>query len=251
MSAKETYIFVNPNYGERIYESKAALARAIRGIVYHGATEDEKANGFIPADKTLGKTTTEFLTDLYLRVCPLRFAEKVGGQAFTLQVVKEPMIGGYMADGIAKRGLRILRADGSHTQISFQPSALQDSVDWRQELNATLRQVVAPWIIDYSQTLRAHMNYTPDVGMPVTVDTNLHLDHVDPPFVEIVNNWIKENDITPIAELFQPKADEHRVRLLKDEKLAKDFIFYHAMTARLQLITAETNLKKGAKKIAA
>lgn len=251
MSAKQTYIFVNPNYGEREYTSKAAIARAIRGIVYNGAEETEKERGFVPADKQVTKVVGEFLTDVFMRVCPLRFTEKTAGQPYVFQVVKEPMVGGYMADGIAKRGLRILRADGTHTQISFQPDALKDGIDWAKELHATLRQVVAPFIIDYSRVLRAHMHYTPDVGLPVTVDTDLHLDHVDPPFVEIVEKWMGINEITPSASLFKAKEDHHRVRELADKKLAEDFEFFHALTARLQLITAKGNLQKGAKKITA
>lgn len=251
MSAKETYIFTNPIYGEREYTSKAAISRVIRGIVYNGASCNEKAKGFVPEDKTLGETTSKFLSDVYQRVCPEKFKEKVAGQKYTFQVVKEPMIGGYMKDGFAKRGLRILRDDGTHTQISFQPSALNDGINWSKELNATLRQVVAPFIINYSRTLRAHMNYTPDSGLPVTVDTDLHLDHVDPPFSEIVNMWLEEKEITPNKNLFKPKEDHHRVRQLNDDELAKDFEFFHAMNACLQLITAKGNLQKGAKRKAA
>lgn len=230
------------------YATKKQVAEHLHALKYRNATISEKAMGFVPRPIRLSDAEEAWLTDLLKTFKPQTFSEKCQGQFSHFELVQEPLHGGYHPSGYAYRGISIVRKDGSLTQISVTLSKLNDKTDWRATLISTLRHIVKFYINQERERLASQTNYCPILGMEITADTPLHVDHVNPLFHELTENWIKSKGITPGPHLFMPREDGDMIRRLKNQELEMDFINYHAIESTLMLVSAEANLKKGSKK---
>lgn len=137
-------------------------------------------------------------------------------------------------------GLQFVRNDGSSSVFSFLKCARAREASPRQLFARAARWSVRQSIVRFrDEQFRGKLEIPSAIsGEPVCIE-DCHVDHADPPFSQIVEEFCKTRDWAAI-EL----ADEVLGKAFAHEADAKSFREFHDARAVLQVVTAKENLTK-------
>jgi hypothetical protein len=166
----------------------------------------------------LDSTTTEIAKDL-VNLHP-RSKEKIGCGIRSIQVHN-----GHF---------QIMRVDGSSTDFSYK-KCFESPISKLRLFKVAAREAIKSQITEF----REQFSFDEWFGK--------HVDHVNPTFNMIVENFIKENNIDIESVEFGGFEDNETNQYFIDEELKNRFYEYHKLHAVLQLLDAQENLKKGSK----
>lgn len=140
------------------------------------------------------------------------------------------------------RSFEIERVDGSVTDISYIVQNIK-SPNLKNDFKKALRYIVMPQILDFKTGFfQFPITKFCDVTGDIITFSNCHIDHYNPTFDELVNNFIHENNLTNFAEILEPSKDNQTIAKLSDENISKLFFDYHLKNANLQAVSIKANL---------
>ncbi len=140
------------------------------------------------------------------------------------------------------RAFEIERLDGSKTDISYIVSNIK-TPNLHNDFKKALRYIVMPQILEFKKNffqfpVTKFCEFTGDI---ITF-SNCHVDHFEPTFDELVNNFIVGNNITDLKNILEPNKDNQTICKLSDKGISKSFFDYHLKNANLQAVSVKANL---------
>lgn len=136
----------------------------------------------------------------------------------------------------------------------------------RNKVLAACRAVIAPQIAQYREAFWATYDKRVQAALDLRMDPppfprcalsgrNLkscrtHVDHVAPPFVQLVANWLAEEGLTADEVGASTAYRRSLKRASMGDVLDKSWHDYHAKHATLALVEAKANMRKGSKIVA-
>jgi hypothetical protein len=140
------------------------------------------------------------------------------------------------------RSFEIERVDGSVTDISYIVQNIK-SPNLKNDFKKALRYVVMPQILDFKTGFfQFPITKFCDVTGDIITFSNCHIDHYNPTFDELVNDFIHENNLTNFAKILEPSKDNQTIAKLSDENISKLFFDYHLKNANLRVVSIKANL---------
>lgn len=160
----------------------------------------------------------------------------IGLKAF--KRVRQHISGKYMA-------FEVVRQDGSQTDISYITSAIKKPNPMR-DFKKALRDVINPQIMEYKRSI------LPDIKSRVSCHISgrsislldCHIDHFDPTFDQMVQDFISIEGIVEVEELISESVDNQYLPKITDSELANRFYQYHLKVAKLRPVHQIENLKR-------
>lgn len=129
---------------------------------------------------------------------------------------------------------QVIRIDGSTTDFSFH-RCVSGGLSKLRMFKVAAREAVQQQIDEF----RSQFNWIDLIGK--------HVDHKNPSFNQIVEDFIKERKIDLELVEISGMGDEETTQFFSDIWLRRDFADYHKDHAILQLLDAKENMKKGLK----
>ena len=108
------------------------------------------------------------------------------------------------------------------------------------DVRAALRKIIKPQIDDFRTTITFPCQCLIS-GYTLVHHGQIHIDH-EPPFVELVERWLEENDL--YYDEIKTKGTKN-IKTLTDEALEKSWYDYHLQHAVLRAAYKKANIKKG------
>lgn len=204
--------------GDRLYSSKSKATQACRSVLYAyqpGQTVDEPEHD-------------QFLREL-LELHP-ESEQKIGSGVHSFQVERNQ----------GSVGFWLTRVDGSRTDWSF--VACLSPPTHEKEVLAALRTEVRSQIESFrDQAFFGAREISCSVTCERVTRQNSHVDH-DPPFAELVADWMREQIISFDAIEVLPTSDGATATWLKDAGIRASWFDFHKRHAGLRIVSAKANL---------
>lgn len=141
------------------------------------------------------------------------------------------------------RCLYIHRVDGTKIDISWvhcvRPATMKSTV------SMAFRRAVKQIIKDFKDKTLNEYSCCPMLNIPLN-SKNCHVSYVDPTFDKLLSDFLTLNNNTyESIELDNPKPQDRDQRgVLKDLSLKTSWISYHRTNTKLELWSADANLRK-------
>ncbi len=207
--------------GEEIFSTKIALTKRVRKILY----AYEKG-------ETISDQHFMFMLDLLSRHPHADI--KIGGgvESMFVDVVKP-----YNNVGFFLR-----RQDGTITDFSF-VQCVNGGLSHRAKFNKACRTAVRGDIKEFksSEFLLDPLLKCEVSGVTLVNDDSSHVDHYEPSFNTIVDNFIKLNGSDA---KFKDSEDMVTIVEFRDEEFAERFRVYHEEVAVVRVISSTANLRR-------
>lgn len=140
------------------------------------------------------------------------------------------------------RGFWITRTDGTMTDFSYR-TALNGAPTLKANAQAALRWEVHSQIEEFRESVFRDGPVTcPLTGQTLTHDT-AHVDHADPPFAELAENFAALAGGWSALEVKCADGPGCR-RYLKDQELGEVWRQHHQLAARLRVVHRDANLAR-------
>jgi hypothetical protein len=162
------------------------------------------------------------------------YQEKIGAGVKYIQVER---------DFNKNRCLYIHRVDGTKIDISWvhcvRPATMKSTV------SMAFRRAVKHTIKDFKDKTLSEYSCCPILNIPLN-SKNCHVSYVEPTFDTLLKEFLTLNNNTyESIELENPKPQDKDQRgVLKDLNLKTSWISYHRTNTRLELWSADANLRK-------
>lgn len=142
------------------------------------------------------------------------------------------------------RYFSIERTDGSSTDISFIINNIQKK-DYNREFRQAMREIVHDQIQAFKMQAfnDSKILICPLLNIPIVKD-NCHIDHYDPTFINLINIFIKENQVVLAEELFPKSSDNQKIYTITDKELSMKFYDFHKDKANLRAVSNKGNLRR-------
>ena len=143
----------------------------------------------------------------------------------------------------ARAGYRcfyIIRTDGTETDISYRASLTPHSK--MDDIRAACRTAIAG-SIELCRSMVVFPYTCPVTGDIVTDKSDIHIDHYDPTFKELVDEWMEDRDVdTVYKHTLKSNTDGSLYTYFDDPALTMDFICFHTAKAHLRAVSKRANL---------
>ena len=144
------------------------------------------------------------------------------------------------------RGFFIERDDGSRTDFSFYECIYPTKI-YRQDFVKAARTAIEQDIIDFRNE---YFSFSDVLRCPLCQEemnkTHSHIDHYPVKFKDLLNNFIKVNDIKDFKELTEPENWDNVIGVeITNIDIKNKWIAYHKKYAKLRVLCPECNLKLG------
>ncbi len=203
--------------GDRTFASKAALKKQVRALLDP-----------LPVGSFLRGEAFALLHDLIVERHPEASA-KVGPGIRALEV--------WVVPEFRTRGLRLLRSDGTSTDVSW--TACVDGRSARQDVTSAFRGAVAHQIISFKEEALAARPTCPYRGVVLT-RSNSDVDHLAPDTFESL--LLRFLDGTPRESVaISTGVDNQVTSELLDPDVRRRWVDFHRRHARLRLISSAAN----------
>lgn len=83
----------------------------------------------------------------------------------------------------------------------------------------------------------------PLLNIPIVKD-NCHIDHYEPTFKDLIDNFIKENQLLLTQDLFPKSSDNQKIYTITDKELSMKFYNFHKERANLRAVSKDGNLRR-------
>lgn len=186
---------------------------------------------------------SNFLFDFFSKYHP-QWKEKLGESGFS-----HFEVGNY--DKVSNsyytqtRCFFVVRNDGTREHISYTKCKKSHSSDYRKIINATLRNIIAPKIIQLRDSIKVFPYHSP-LGDWIYRKQDLHIDHYDYTFKEVVDMWIKSISRTEkeIVDCIDCSGSNTETFCFKDGALRSNWEDFHDKNTHLRAISKKENLKR-------
>lgn len=206
--------------GSVTFKTKKAATDHIREIIANGPVHE-------PLDDPDG-----VLTDLFER--HPNYPAKVGPGIDYFFVAPVP----------GSQCLHVMRTDGTSTDFSYKKCLAKNDRYHYNKFAAAARVAILPQIVEYRD---AQFAQGPQVcaisGVPLVPGENVHVDHHEPQFVEILRAFIDEHEIDP-KEHVEPGADGQVFATFTTPEMEELWAEYHRDRAVLRLLCVEENMRR-------
>jgi len=149
--------------------------------------------------------------------------------------IKEPLAGKF-------RAFWLYRFDGTSTDISYLISKIKKD-DKFSDFKAACRNIILPQIQEFKLQ---SFNKSKEIICPISNDIltfyNCHIDHDIPKFKDIINTFVKDNNINDFESLIQKDKDGQLIPIINNEKIKDAFFNFHKKTAKLRVLSVKANL---------
>lgn len=140
--------------------------------------------------------------------------------------------------------LHVMRTDGTSTDFSYRKCLTKNDRYHYNKFAAAARVAVLDQIAEYRD---AQFAQGPQVcaisGVPLVLGENVHVDHHEPQFVEILRAFIDEHEIDP-KDHVQPGADGDVFATFTTSEMEQLWAEYHRARAVLRLLCKEENMRR-------
>jgi hypothetical protein len=149
-------------------------------------------------------------------------------------------------DVLNKRGLalNIVNSDNTKTEISWRICITGTNKSVKTLFNSSLRQCISYQIQEFRDV--SDLSYCRECKCSLYYKT-LHIDHHEPQFIKLVEDFMELNKETIIMPIEYNKKDKTFETLFKDEDIwiGKLFEQYHLQHATLRVLCETCNLTRG------
>lgn len=135
----------------------------------------------------------------------------------------------------------LLREDGTSTDISY-IQALAGKPTPRQDVIRACRTAVQPVISAFRAKVREGVDRCPFTD-EILFAGNIHIDHYNLKFSELVNFWIDHYSVEYLASYVNESKDGDMTCYFTDERLISEFVRYHNANTNLRAVSVYANLK--------
>lgn len=133
----------------------------------------------------------------------------------------------------------IIRTDGTETDISYTASLTPHSK--MDDIMAACRNAVSSTIGLFKRSVVLPFT-CPITGEIVTDKSNVHIDHYDPTFKELVEMWLKDKDVDDIYKKTLKSNRDGCIYTYFDTATYMDFNTFHSNHAHLRAVSKTANL---------
>jgi len=209
-----------------IFKNKKEAQEYARQILYNG-----------PVGSLLNDSESEFMR-AYFIYFHSNWKQKFGIGLKEFKRVKDHLTGRYKA-------FEVIRKDGSKTDISYIASK-KNKINKMRDFKKALRDVIYPQILEYKLSILPKIESRVNCQISgISISRwDCHIDHFDPTFEEIVQNFIVMENITNVDQLILQNKDNQYVPKIVDSELADRFYQYHLKVAKLRPLHQIENLKR-------
>ena len=205
------------------FKTDKSVQEYAKNILYFGAV-----------NSILTETEFSFMYS-YFEAIHHEWKLKLGNGIKSIHRVLDKVSGKY-------RSFEIERVDGSITDISYIVQNIK-SPNLKNDFKKALRYIIMPQILDFKTGFfQFPVTKFCDITGGVITFSNCHIDHYNPTFDELVNNFIHENNLTNFAEILEPSKDNQTISKLSDENISILFFDYHLKNANLRAVSVKANL---------
>lgn len=135
----------------------------------------------------------------------------------------------------------ITRLDGSVTDISYIRS-IDGATTKISDIKCACRSAIDSIIIAFRKSIAFGFDTCPFTGA-VLLPENTHIDHYDLTFNEVVEKWLKTENIDVIHSLLNDSTKDNETKIyFTSDALVKDFIQYHNENTHLRAVSKTANL---------
>ena len=207
------------------FKTKKQLEAYAKDILYSG-TLNEPVTG----------PDLAFMYD-YFKKMHVEFDMKEGCGLQSIVRITEPLYGKY-------RGFKLVRIDGSYTDISYILSNITKK-NLLRDLKQSLRVAIEPQLNAFKLSQLAE---NPQMKCPFTSESlyygHSHVDHHEPTFEQLVSTFVQMHNLDDqrIKEVISQPADNQLLSELTDESLKQSFCEFHEKNAKLRLLSPLGNL---------
>lgn len=207
------------------FKTKKQLETYAKDILYSG-TLNEPVTG----------PDLAFMYD-YFKKMHVEFDMKEGCGLQSIVRITEPLYGKY-------RGFKLVRIDGSYTDISYILSNITKK-NLLRDLKQALRAAIEPQLNAFKLSQLAE---NPQMKCPFTLESlyygHSHVDHHEPTFEQLVSTFVQMHNLNDqrIKEIISQPADNQLLSELTDESLKQSFCEFHEKNAKLRLLSPLGNL---------
>lgn len=151
-------------------------------------------------------------------------------------------------DALNKRALaiKIVNNDNTYTEISWRTCVTGKHKNNKTLFNSALRQCISYQIKFYRDTTDLSVCMNDECRTSLT-DKTIHIDHAEPQFIKLVENFLEENKekITEIPNDYNKTEITFETLFKdKDEWIGRDFAIYHEENAKLRVLCEKCNLTR-------
>lgn len=138
----------------------------------------------------------------------------------------------------------IERHDESETDISFIISKIYKK-NYKSEFSYAMREAIKDQIRDFkkSEYLNQEFIICPIENIRVSIE-ECHVDHHNPSFDELIQEFIINKNIKLSKDLFPPSEDGRMIYTITNNEITKMFRAFHLENANLRITSAKGNLMK-------
>ena len=201
----------------KIYETKGEVANLIKNILYKYNIGDY-----------VNSRDRQILLDL-LKYHP-NYEQKIGCGISGFKI--------YITQ-YKRRGFMLIRINRSSTDFSYIKCITNPSLFTKIKL--CCRNAIKDDIVKFKNNL---FNKKQDVICPITnkilTKNNCHIDHYNPTFKEIFDNWYKNKTIT--ENDINQSFDNNETTFFTNESLKNNFRTFHNKIANLRAVSINANL---------
>jgi hypothetical protein len=138
--------------------------------------------------------------------------------------------------------LSILNVDGSMTEISWIKCVSGKPSTNKSKFHSALRQSVCDQIKEFRN--KCEKSQCPECECSL-LDTRYHIDHYEPQFAELVDNFLALNKSIRIPDIYNKKPLTFELYFLDSDKwIGNLFEEYHLNNATLRVICEQCNLRR-------
>lgn len=136
------------------------------------------------------------------------------------------------------------RFDGTTTDFSY-IQCVDGARSDKKIVMTACRSAIAKDIQRFRNESVVYGVSTCEITGEVLTTTNSHVDHKDPTFQQIFNDWISNKNVKELLEKINPQDEDNNVSTyFADKSTAEDFRAYHNSLATLRVITKQANLRR-------
>jgi len=143
-----------------------------------------------------------------------------------------------------KKGLalNILNNDGSFTEISWRICVLEKCKSIKTLFNNALRENIMNQILDFKNN--SDLSFCRECNSLIDKNTNIHIDHYQIQFKQLVEDFLKFNKIIIPIEYNKKEVTFQTIFKEKDSWIGKLFETYHSEHATLRVLCETCNLTR-------
>lgn len=135
----------------------------------------------------------------------------------------------------------LIREDGTQTDISY-IQALTGKPTKRLDVIKACRTAIRPVISAVRSKVKEGHDRCPFTGEVLTAG-NIHIDHYNLKFSELVNYWIDQYGVDYLHSYVNESKDGDMTCYFTDERLVSEFVRYHNANTNLRAVSVFANLK--------